>query len=165
MAERMNKLVIDNARLIFKNFSGKGDAYNREGDRNFAVIIDDPNAAEDLARAGWNVRPLISKDPDEDPTHYIKVKVSFKVRAPKVRLLSNHKQVFLNENTISSLDFARSRSVALSSARICGRSTASVESRHTLIRCTQRLRTIHLPTSMRIMQIRRMTDLTTARSD
>ena len=37
----MNKLVIDNARLIFKNFSGKGDNYNREGDRNFAVIIDD----------------------------------------------------------------------------------------------------------------------------
>ena len=107
MAERMNKLVIDNARLIFKNFSGKGDNYNREGDRNFAVIIDDPKAAEDLARAGWNVRPLISKDPDEEPTHYIKVKVSFKVRAPKVRLLSNHKQVFLNENTISSLDFAK----------------------------------------------------------
>lgn len=107
MVERMNKLVIDNARLIFKNFSGKGDNYNREGDRNFAVIIDDPNAAEDLANAGWNVRPLISKDPDEEPTHYIKVKVSFKVRAPKVRLLSNHKQVFLNENTISSLDFAK----------------------------------------------------------
>lgn len=107
MAERMNKLVIDNARLIFKNFSGKGDNYNREGDRNFAVIIDDPNAAEDLADAGWNVRPLVSKDPDEEPTHYIKVKVSFKVRAPKVRLLSNHKQVFLNENTISSLDFAK----------------------------------------------------------
>ena len=99
--------MIDNARLIFKNFSGKGDNYNREGDRNFAVIIDDPKAAEDLARAGWNVRPLISKDPDEEPTHYIKVKVSFKVRAPKVRLLSNHKQVFLNENTISSLDFAK----------------------------------------------------------
>lgn len=107
MAERMNKLVIDNARLIFKNFSGKGDNYNREGDRNFAVIIDDPNAAKDLADAGWNVRPLVSKDPDEEPTHYIKVKVSFKVRAPKVRLLSNHKQVFLNENTISSLDFAK----------------------------------------------------------
>lgn len=107
MAERMNKLVIDNARLTFKNFSGKGDNYNREGDRNFAVIIDDPNAAEALANAGWNVRPLISKDPDEEPTHYIKVKVSFKVRAPKVRLLSNHKQVFLNENTISSLDFAK----------------------------------------------------------
>lgn len=107
MAERMNKLVIDNARLTFKNFSGKGDNYNREGDRNFAVIIDDPNAAEDLADAGWNVRPLVSKDPDEEPTHYIKVKVSFKVRAPKVRLLSNHKQVFLNENTISSLDFAK----------------------------------------------------------
>ncbi len=107
MAECMNKLVIDNARLIFKNFSGKGDNYNREGDRNFAVIIDDPKAAEDLADAGWNVRPLVSKDPDEEPTHYIKVKVSFKVRAPKVRLLSNHKQVFLNENTISSLDFAK----------------------------------------------------------
>ena len=36
-----NKLTIEGARLVFKNFSGKGSEYNKEGDRNFAVVLND----------------------------------------------------------------------------------------------------------------------------
>ena len=32
-------LQIDNARITYKNFAGRGDKFNREGDRNFALII------------------------------------------------------------------------------------------------------------------------------
>lgn len=32
-------LQMDDAQLRFKNFSGREDKYNREGDRNFAVVI------------------------------------------------------------------------------------------------------------------------------
>ena len=32
-------LQIDNARLVFKNFRGEGGKFNKEGDRNFALLI------------------------------------------------------------------------------------------------------------------------------
>ena len=105
--ERNNKLAIDNARIIFKNFTGKDDKFGREGDRSFSIVIEDDALAEQLANDGWNVKPLTPRDPDEKVNHFIKVKISFKVRPPKIWLLTNHKRTLLDEDTIASLQYAR----------------------------------------------------------
>lgn len=84
--ERNNKLAIDNARIIFKNFTGKDDKFGREGDRSFSIVIEDDALAEQLANDGWNVKPLTPRDPDEKVNHFIKVKISFRVRPPKIWL-------------------------------------------------------------------------------
>ena len=47
---------IDGRQIIFKNFEGRGDKFNREGDRNFSLRIDDENTADALVKEGWNVR-------------------------------------------------------------------------------------------------------------
>lgn len=105
--EHNNKLAIDNARIIFKNFTGKDDKFGREGDRSFSIVIEDDALAEQLANDGWNVKPLTPRDPDEKVNHFIKVKISFKVRPPKIWLLTNHKRTLLDEDTIATLQYAR----------------------------------------------------------
>lgn len=105
--ERNNKLAIDNARIIFKNFTGKDDKFGREGDRSFSIVIEDDALAEQLANDGWNVKPLTPRDPDEKVNHFIKVKISFKVRPPKIWLLTNHRRTLLDEDTIATLQYAR----------------------------------------------------------
>lgn len=105
--ERNNKLAIDNARIIFKNFTGKDDKFGREGDRSFSIVIEDDALAEQLANDGWNVKPLTPRDPDEKVNNFIKVKISFKVRPPKIWLLTNHKRTLLDEDTIATLQYAR----------------------------------------------------------
>ena len=49
-------LQIDDARIIYRNFSGVGSKFNREGDRNFAIYIDDEDIANELRDRGWNVK-------------------------------------------------------------------------------------------------------------
>lgn len=93
--------------IIFKNFTGKDDKFGREGDRSFSIVIEDDALAEQLANDGWNVKPLTPRDPDEKVNHFIKVKISFRVRPPKIWLLTNHKRTLLDEDTIATLQYAR----------------------------------------------------------
>lgn len=104
MAEKT--LNIENAHIMFKNFSGKGDQFNRAGDRNFCVRIDDPDFARQLRNEGWNVKQLRPRDDDEEGTYYLQVKVSYKVVPPKVYMIAGKKKTLLDEEAINTLDFA-----------------------------------------------------------
>ena len=35
-----NTVLMEGVRIIFRNFAGKEGQYNREGDRNFAVLLE-----------------------------------------------------------------------------------------------------------------------------
>lgn len=97
-------LMIDDARIIFRNFAGEGSMYNREGDRNFALVIPTEEQADALVAEGWNVKV---KDPVEEgdtPRMHLPVKVKFNDRGPKIILNSGGKPVELTEATVSCLD-------------------------------------------------------------
>ena len=98
-------LQIDNARIVYRNFSGEGSKFNREGDRNFAVIIEDQEMADELAAKGWNVKIKPPRDDDDSPFMFLPVKVKFNERGPAAYLKSgNADPVKLDEETISCLD-------------------------------------------------------------
>lgn len=98
-------LQIDDARIVYRNFSGEGSKFNREGDRNFAVIIEDEETAQRLADEGWNVKIKPPRDDDDSPFMFLPVKVKFNERGPVAYLKSgNADPVILTEETIGCLD-------------------------------------------------------------
>ena len=97
-------LQIDDARIIYRNFSGVGSKFNREGDRNFAVYIPDEDIAEELKERGWNVKIKPPREDGDDPFMFLPVKIKFNDRGPSVYLVTGNKKTPLNENTVSCLD-------------------------------------------------------------
>lgn len=97
-------LQIDDARIIYRNFSGVGSKFNREGDRNFAVYIPDEDMAEELKERGWNVKIKPPREDGDDPFMFLPVKIKFNDRGPSVYLVTGNKKTPLNENTVSCLD-------------------------------------------------------------
>lgn len=91
--------------IIFKNFSGEEQKYNREGDRNFSILLGEEDALEMLGK-GWNVKPLRRQEEDDQQLYHLKVSVSFKIRPPRVWMVTNRGQnrTLLGEGLVGMMD-------------------------------------------------------------
>lgn len=102
MAE-LQPVVMENVRILFRNFEGKEDRYNRAGDRNFSVALP-PDVAEAMARDGWNVKQLRAREEGDEPGFHVSVDVSYKVRPPQVWLITSRNRTLLGESELTLLD-------------------------------------------------------------
>ena len=97
--------MVEDARLIFRNFSGEKGPYNQTGAREFSVILPPEDAAA-MAADGWNVKTRPSREEGDEEVHYITVVAGYKGRPPRVVMIRGNVRTNLTEDMVGVLDHA-----------------------------------------------------------
>lgn len=105
MPEETKTFMIEDARIILRNFSGREGPYNKSGIRSFGVILPD-EIVEDLSRDGWNVRYLDAREEGDEPVPFLSIGVRFDIRPPRIVLLTEDTRTQLDENSCEVIDWA-----------------------------------------------------------
>lgn len=107
---RPGNVMIEGGRILFRNFSGKVDAFNLQGLKKFTVVLD-PETAEQMKQDGWNVRYLKAREEGEEPTPILEVTLSWKHRPPQVVVITSRGRTNLDEPQVMVLDWAEFKNV------------------------------------------------------
>lgn len=96
--------IFEDARIVFRNFRGQEGQYNREGDRNFCLILD-RERAERMILHGWNIKFLKPREDGDEPTPYIQVSVGYKNRPPHIAMVTSRGRTDLDESVVEAMDY------------------------------------------------------------
>lgn len=110
--EEAQTVMLEDAKLIFRNFAGKEDQYNKEGNKNFAVLLDEATA-EMLLNDGWNVKYLKAREEGDEPQPYLPVGVRFDVMPPTIVMITSSGRARLDDDSVAVLDWANILTVDL----------------------------------------------------
>ena len=106
MSDNAGYISIEHAEIGFRNFSGRPNMYNAEGQRNFCVFLDN-DFATTLSEDGWNVRWPKNKDEDDNRKPFLQVSLKFDPYPPNVVMVTKSSgAVKLDENSVGLLDDA-----------------------------------------------------------
>ena len=109
---RENTVLMEDARVVFRNFAGKEGMYNREGDRNFSVLLPE-HLAYELREDNWNVKLLKPREEETERQPYIQVAVSYKGRPPKIVMITSRGRQEIPEEMLEILDWVDMEKVDL----------------------------------------------------
>lgn len=112
MAREIPLLVVENAEIIFRNFSGRKERFNDEGKRYFNLVLD-PDMAHHLEKEGWNISSLPARDEGEVDKLHTKIRVNFKFKPPKCYLVTSRGKTLITEAEVELLDMVEIENVDL----------------------------------------------------
>lgn len=107
--KRPDPIVIEGARIKFKNFAGEQRQYNPAGQRNFVLLLPD-ELAQQLQTEGWNVKWKPGRHPEDPDEPQLAVKVKFKEPGdergpdPIAYLIQGRRKLALDGRTVGILD-------------------------------------------------------------
>jgi hypothetical protein len=106
---KLQPITIEDARIIFRNFSGAEGRYNAKGKRNFNVLLDD-DTAEAMLADGWNVKYLQPREEGDAPQARVEVEVKWsdnpRSRPPHIVMITSKGKTDLDESMVDILDWA-----------------------------------------------------------
>lgn len=116
---RVNNISMEGVRILFRNFAGAPDKYNKAGGkRSFSILLDEDTALR-LKEDGWNVKPLKARDEEEEPHYHLPVEASYKQYPPRIYLIAGKRKTELKEDTVSTLDYAEIGNVDITIRPYC----------------------------------------------
>ena len=104
--KEISNIVVEGAEIAFRNFSGRGSVYNKEGDRNFSVIFRDEDLAQKLLADGWNIKMLQPRDNEDVVRYHLPVAVNYNNVPPTVFMVTKRNKTLLDASTVEVLDYA-----------------------------------------------------------
>lgn len=105
-----SNIVIEDANIGFRNFSGEESKFNPKGRRNFCVFLDSETGTT-LETDGWNIKWLDPRDEEDEPTPFLPVAVSYDNIPPQIILITGQGKTLLDADTVSVLDWAELKMV------------------------------------------------------
>ena len=102
---QLQPVVLEERRILFRNFSGEEGRFNAKGQRNFNVLLGDEEA-EAMLKDGWNVKYLQPREEGDAPQPRLEVSVHFGKNPPRVILITSKGKTPLDESMVGILDWA-----------------------------------------------------------
>ena len=110
MAGRLQPVLLENRRILFRNFAGEEGRFNAKGNRNFNVVLE-PEEAEAMEKDGWNIKYLQPREEEDAPLPRLEVTVKFGKIPPRVILITSRGKTQLDEDMVKILDWAEIENV------------------------------------------------------
>ena len=107
--KRPDPIIVEGARIKFKNFAGEARQYNPAGQRNFVLCLP-AELAQQLTAEGWNVKWKPGRHPEDPDEAQLVVKVKYNEsgdgysRDPIAYLVQGRRKIALDGRTVGILD-------------------------------------------------------------
>lgn len=107
-------LMIENATIQWRNFSGAAKPFNDEGKRNICIMLDSHEQADELEKQGWPIKYAKPLEEGGPTRPFIKADIKYTERSqPIIKMINSRGIQKMDADTVFALDFVGIQKVDL----------------------------------------------------